>query len=215
MVFLIDKMKGDLSLVYYQLFTHQFNLDSVLAGAKPVAQLMIRTLSLMPTSRSQWLFMLLLCLSLEGIALYYQYSLNYLPCVLCIHVRMLLAAIIVLSALALLMRQIPAVSYLLFGLTFGLWIWMTERSYMLLGTERGWIIGACSMESGLPSWLALEKWFPTLFHIHEPCGYTPFLVGRISMAEVLIVLSAAICLIMLVAFICGFFSDKGQTARRC
>lgn len=72
---------------------------------------------------------------------------------------------------------------------------MTERSYQLLGTERGWIMGECAMTSGLPEWLALERWFPWLFEIHEPCGYTPYIIANLSMAEILIVLSAVFSLV--------------------
>ena len=83
---------------------------------------------------------------------------------------------------------------------------MTERSYQLLGVERGWIFGECDMSSGLPSWLALEKWFPWLFEIYEPCGYTPYLLFNISMAEALIVLSTLMSLICISSLACRLLS---------
>ena len=169
---------------------------------------MLRLLSNLPFSRLWWGGLIIFCLALEAVALYYQYVLNYLPCVLCIHVRMLLALLIVISILALLFRQIKPLVLILFGMTTGVWLWMLERSYFLLGTEQGWVMGECSMASGLPAWLALEQWFPALFHIHEPCGYTPFLVGRISMAEVLIVISAIIFAICVMAFLMLFRRPK-------
>ena len=140
---------------------------------------MTKTLSRLPQSRNWWIFLIIFCLVLEGAALFYQYVLDYPPCVLCIHVRMLLAGILILSILALFVHRWRPPALLLFIAVFGLWIWMTERSYMLLGTERGWLLGECSMESGLPSWFALEKWFPILFHIHETCGYTPYVLSLI------------------------------------
>lgn len=51
------------------------------------------------------------------------------------------------------------------------------------------------MASGLPEWLALERWFPWLFEIHEPCGYTPYVLFGISMAEILIVMSVVLSLV--------------------
>ena len=45
------------------------------------------------------------------------------------------------------------------------------------------------MTLGLPEWIALDRWLPWLFEIHEPCGYTPYIVAKISMAEVLMGLS--------------------------
>lgn len=133
--------------------------------------------------------LILLSISLEAVALYYQYELDYLPCVLCIHVRMLLAAILLVGIVGWIGAGNKAFSVITLLLVGGLWGWMSERSYQLLGVEQGWILGECQMQSGLPDWLALEKWMPWLFEIHEPCGYTPYLLFKISMAEVLIVLS--------------------------
>jgi len=146
-------------------------------------------ISNLPTSRVMWLGLLVLGLLLEGVALYYQYVLDQLPCVLCIHVRMLVFVLVLVSVLGLVFCRLPRMGGILVVVTTGIWAWMTERSYQLLGTERGWIIGECQMKSGLPDWLALEEWMPWLFRIHEPCGYTPFVLFRITMAEILTVLS--------------------------
>lgn len=142
-----------------------------------------------------WSLLIALCLVLEGIALYYQYVLNYLPCVLCIHVRMLLAAILLVALVGWLVSRNKGATLLALIVNTGLWMWMTERSYQLLGTERGWIMGECAMASGLPEWLALERWFPWIFEIHEPCGYTPYVLFNISMAEILIVMSVVLSLV--------------------
>ena len=45
------------------------------------------------------------------------------------------------------------------------------------------------MTLGLPSWFALDEWFPVLFGVWEACGDTPELLFGITMAEALIVLS--------------------------
>ncbi len=170
---------------------------------------MISRLSRLPQSKAFWASMLVLCLILEGIALYYQYKLNYLPCVLCIHVRMLLAGIIVVSVLGFILCSIQTLSLTLFALLTGFWIWMAERSYQLLGVERGWLFGECDLSSGLPEWLALESWFPWLFEIYEPCGYTPFLLFRITMAEALIVMSVIFSFLMLFVLLSQFKSRRG------
>ena len=171
---------------------------------------MIQTLSRLPQSRNWWLFLLVFCVALEVAALYYQYVLDYLPCVLCIHVRILLAGIALLSVVALAICRFRAAALILTIAVLGLWAWMAERSYMLLGTERGWIMGECSMESGLPSWFALDKWFPALFHIHELCGYTPYVIGKISMAEVLMVISILACCVVLAGLITNFRLGSNQ-----
>ena len=56
------------------------------------------------------------------------------------------------------------------------------------------------MTLGLPSWAAVDRWMPWLFEVQEPCGVTPFVIGRISMAEVLMA-NAAISLLLFAALI--------------
>ena len=77
-------------------------------------------------------------------------------------------------------------------------IGMLERAYTTLGIERGFIDGSCTLSSGFPSWLALDKWSPTIFEPWEACGYTPELLFGITMAEGLIVLAAGLVLVMLI-----------------
>ncbi len=136
-----------------------------------------------------WVFLIILGIALLAVALYYQYILDYAPCVLCIHVRMIIAAIVVISAVALALRRCRLARVAGHLLTAALMVFLAERSWQLLGTERGWVLGSCEMRSGLPAWLAVEDWMPWLFRIHEPCGYTPDLPLGFTMAEVLVGLS--------------------------
>jgi len=132
---------------------------------------------------------------LESSALYYQYVLDYMPCVLCIHVRILVLAIIILALLALRLRHLTTALLSTHILMTAVLASLFERSYQLLGVERGFIFGSCSMDSGLPSWFALDTWLPSLFKIWEACGYTPELLFGITMAEALIALSSVLLLV--------------------
>ena len=156
------------------------------------------------SSRLGWAALIFVCLLLEGVALYYQYQLDYLPCVLCIHVRMLITFVLVVACIGWLFVKHQWISRITLLATAAIWIWLSERSYQLLATERGCNMGECSMESGLPSWLALEQWFPWLFHIHEPCGYTPYILFQISTAEILIVMCIGFALFYTAAALTAF-----------
>ena len=81
---------------------------------------------------------------------------------------------------------------------------LLERSYQLLGTERGFVFRDCGFDLGLPAWLALDSWFPALFRVEATCGYTPELVFGITMAEALIVFSVAFLLLSLTLTIMSF-----------
>lgn len=142
-----------------------------------------------------WLVMALFALTLELTALFYQYVLDYGPCVLCIHVRVYLLGLLIISIIGVAVKQSVKAQVATHLLSLILFSGLLERSYQLLGTERGFVFSECNMESGLPSWLALDQWFPLVFKIHEACGYTPVLLFGVTMAEALIVLSVVLFLL--------------------
>lgn len=155
-----------------------------------------------------WAFLLLLSLVLMATALVYQYGLDYPPCVLCIHVRMLTVLLGAIALAMLFLRRWATVRLAGHVATAAVLAWLAERSWQLLATERGWILGSCDMQSGLPTWFALERWFPRLFEIHEPCGYTPDMPWGLTMAESLVGLSwplaaVAACLAIVAAMDLG------------
>lgn len=141
-----------------------------------------------------WLLLLLAGLSFEGVALYYQHVLEELPCVLCIHVRIWVMALIAVSLAALWLGRNALMNLLAHLLTVVIAVGLLERSYQLLGTERGFTFSDCGFDLGMPGWLALDTWFPALFQVQASCGYTPVLLFGVTMAEALIVTSAALLL---------------------
>lgn len=147
--------------------------------------------------RIYWLAMIALCIALEAAALIYQYVLDYYPCVLCIHVRIWVFGMLLLSVAALFLRQDRFGLLTTHVVMTGLLVGLAERSYMLLGTERHFVMGSCEMTAGLPSWFALEEWFPLMFKVWEACGYTPVLLFGITMAEALMVMSVGLLLLSL------------------
>lgn len=153
---------------------------------------MLQKLNRFGTSPFYWLGLLILVLLLEGVALFYQYRLDYWPCVLCIHVRIWLAALGLVALGMLILRRASVAGHLATGV---IGVGLLERSWLLLGTERGFIEDAgCGMDLGLPAWLALDDWMPWLFEVQTSCGYTPELLFGITMAEALLAFSALLTL---------------------
>jgi len=159
-------------------------------------------------SKLYWALLLVSGLAMESIALYYQYVLDEWPCVLCIHVRILVSGIIVLSALALIVKQSGWITRIFHLTNTLLIIGFVERSWQTLAVERGWTFGDCNMDSGLPPWFALDKWFPALFEVKASCGYTPLIFSQISIAEVLMVVSSGLLIVSLILFIASFLSNS-------
>ena len=56
-----------------------------------------------------WIFLIVLGLSMEAAALYYQYVLEEWPCVLCIHIRIWILGFVAVAILALLLKQFKPV----------------------------------------------------------------------------------------------------------
>ena len=155
-----------------------------------------------------WLALALLCLASEGVALFYQHVLDELPCVLCIHVRLLMLALILISLAGMFLHRFKWPNVLAHLLTVLVAAGLLERSYQLLGTERGFTFGDCGLDPGLPSWLALDSWFPAVFGVQTSCGYTPELLFGVTMAEALIVFSAIFVLFSLTMMFASALSNN-------
>ena len=146
-------------------------------------------IQIIANSRGYWITYIVCGLLLLTAALYFQYALEELPCVMCIQVRLWIAALVIVSALGVTFCNnryvIPMLHVLVLMIAAGL----VERSYQLLGTERGFVFGDCGFKTGLPDWFAVEAWFPWIFKVETSCGYTPEIIFGITMAESLMVLS--------------------------
>jgi protein dithiol:quinone oxidoreductase len=147
-----------------------------------------------------WWLLILAGICFEGVALFYQYVLEYGPCPLCIHTRILVMAFVLIGVLALILRSRWA-TRLFHLVNVAVMLALSERAYVLLGTERGFVLSECGVDSGLPSWFALDDWFPFMFGVMESCGYTPQMLFGISMAESLIVVFPLMLLISLLMLV--------------
>lgn len=171
---------------------------------------MYRWLGSLPARPLSWLALAGFCVVLEGIALYYQYALDYGPCVLCIHVRMWLALLIVLGLVAAATCRWRAPRVVLLLGAIAICVALSERAWQLVATERGWVIGSCAMTSGLPEWVPLERWFPSVFLIQESCGYTPDMPWALTMGESLLGLFPLMAIVLLVLLPGAFRAERAR-----
>jgi len=156
-----------------------------------------RQLKELSHSQYYWLAYIALGISLLATALFYHHVLEVMPCVVCIQVRLLDLLLITVATVGLFSRgnrALNAIAHLSLVITNIIFV---ERSYLLLGTERGFVFSDCGFDLGLPAWLAIEEWLPWLFRVEASCGFTPELIFGITMAEALMVLSV---LLLLVSF---------------
>jgi disulfide bond formation protein DsbB len=137
-----------------------------------------------------WYFAIALPLVLEPTALFFQYVLDYGPCILCVQIRatlivMLIAGIAGISiSCKTIQKALSAGLFVISGV-------FTYQSFMVLGIERYWFEGSCTMDAPFPNWLPLHEWLPSVFEPWELCGYTPEIIRGITMAESLVIISIA------------------------
>jgi disulfide bond formation protein DsbB len=156
---------------------------------------LVKQLKNIAHSRWYWLVYIGGGISLIAIALYFQYARDELPCVMCIQIRLWFSLLIIVSFIGLLARSIKAINTLVQVSIVFIAVGLVERSYKLLGTERGFWDGHCGFDIGLPTWFAIDKWLPWVFRVETTCSYTPEILFGITMAETLIVMSVALLLV--------------------
>lgn len=171
---------------------------------------MLTRLTLISRSIWYWLVLAVIGLSFEAVALYYQYVLEEYPCVLCIHVRIWVLALIIVALTGMFVRRVRSLNTLTHLFTIIVAFGLLDRAYRLLGTERGFIQGDCGFDVGLPAWFALDEWFPAVFKVETSCGYTPELLFGITMAEALIVMSTVFVLISVAMTSISVFTGSNE-----
>ncbi len=160
-------------------------------------------------SRWYWGGLLLLTLGLEATALFYQYYLEEPPCVLCIQVRIWVLTLFIVALYGFFLNCCRWSCAMAHFLTLGISIALLNRAWHLYQIENGGGgIGSCTMELGLPSWFALDKWFPAFFEVQTTCGYTPEIFFTITMAESLLALFVVLLIVSTTLFLITILNKK-------
>lgn len=147
---------------------------------------------------------------LLAVALYHQHILEELPCLLCIQVRLLISLLVIIAIAGLFSLHSKILNAFVHLSTVLVAGGLTDRSYQLLGTERGFVFGDCGFNLGLPAWFAIDDWLPWLYRVETSCGYTPEVLFGITMAEALMVLSVMFLLFSMCVFLLSFFQADKQ-----
>lgn len=161
-------------------------------------------------SSTYWLLILLFGLSLELIALYFQYQLGYGPCVLCVEIRAIVLAIMIIAFFGILFSSNRFMANITNIMLAGAGVAFYLKSDYLLLIERNLVEGSCGFKANFPSWMPLDQWLPSVFEPWEACGYTPMLWFNITMAEGLIYCSIFVFALGAIAFLLNIFFGKNR-----
>ena len=165
---------------------------------------MIQQLRSMSHSHWYWSAYIVAVLILLAAALYFQFVREELPCLMCIQVRLLVSLLVIVAFAGLFSRHNRVINSIAHLSVVMIAAGLTERSYQLLGTERGFVFGDCGFDLGLPGWFAIEDWLPWLYRVETSCGYTPEIIFGVTIAESLMVLSVLLLLLSSCIFLASF-----------
>lgn len=138
-------------------------------------------------SKFFWIFGILYLISMESVALFYQYVLEDAPCALCVQIRAWTMGALISAALyQFVLKNTFVLNHLSILSTIGFLSGGLYTSYLAYGVENGTIFSTCSIGSGFPSWLPLDKWVPFLFEAKGLCGKSPEMLWGLTMTESLL-----------------------------
>ncbi|MEH6443859.1 MAG: disulfide bond formation protein B [Oceanospirillaceae bacterium] len=161
-------------------------------------------------SSGYWLLIFLFALSLELIALYFQYQLGYGPCVLCVEIRAIVFSVMVIALIAIFACHYRILANLMNLLLIASGVGLYLKSNYLLLIERNLVEGSCGFKPNFPTWLPLDEWIPSVFQAWEACGYTPMLWLEITMAEGLIYCSWFVIALGAISLLLNLFFGKRE-----
>ena len=153
--------------------------------------------NLLAKGKVLWWALFALGSGLLAAALYWQYVIGDDPCQVCIQARLWAVALGLLGAVMLLLPKSFFTHLAGLILAFIASAGMGERAYYLYEIENFRGDGSCEFTLGMPSWFAVDQWFPALFEVRNICSYTPEIALGISMAEALMGIALVVCLITL------------------
>ena len=134
-------------------------------------------------------------------ALYYQYVIGDEPCQVCVHVRIWVVAIWLLSIPFMLFKVPKTIALAALALLLIFTIGFSERSFYLLTVENGIATKSCQFFLDFPVWFALDRWFPCLFEVRALCSVSPDMFWGLSMAQSLVAIAIGLFIAVIIAIV--------------
>ena len=144
-----------------------------------------------------WLAVIVYLVMMEGIALYYQYVLQFFPCALCVQVRAWVIGAIISAGVSAYFKATFWIRFVGLSATIFFMSGALYTSWNAWGVENGTVISSCTIGAGFPTFMPLDQWVPFFFGADGPCGQSPEMWLGLSMVETLL-LTIGVPLIVLI-----------------
>lgn len=172
---------------------------------------MLTTLRHWSQNRFSWLLLALTAIGLEGAALYFQYGMGLMPCVMCVYQRIAVLGILVAALIGATAPNL-ALMRILGGF---LWLYSAYRGIALSWEHTQLIINpspfaTCDFFVTLPSWFALHEWVPSVFQATGDCSVSQWKFLSLEMPQWMLIIFSAYFLVGLLVLISQVTSGKSR-----
>jgi len=119
-----------------------------------------------------WLLLAISALSLEMVALYFQYIMDLKPCIMCVYQRVAILGIALAGIIGYLGCQYTLArlfAYILWGVG-AVWGLLIAIEHVEIQASSGSLFFSCEFIPNFPSWAPLHEWIPFLFEATGDCG---------------------------------------------
>lgn len=161
-------------------------------------------------SKTAWLLLAVSALGLELAALYFQYVMQFEPCVLCVYERCAVALIFLAGVLGFInpnLRLLRFGGYLLWA---GGAIWGLYLSVKHTGIQMGLIkdSASCDFIANFPAWMQLDQWISWVFNPTGYCEDIQWQFLRMSMPQSMIMVNVIYLIVFGMVVISEFRRPK-------
>ncbi|OAT37555.1 disulfide bond formation protein DsbB [Proteus myxofaciens] len=160
-------------------------------------------------NRSSWILLALTAIGLEATALYFQYGMELMPCVMCIYQRIAVLGILVAALIG---ATAPKMALMRIVGGF-LWLYSAYRGIELSWEHTQLIINpspfaTCDFFVTLPSWFPLHEWFPSVFQATGDCSISQWKFLSLEMPQWMLIIFSAYFIVGLLVLISQVTSGK-------
>lgn len=151
---------------------------------------LLSNISTWPAQRWPWLLLGFSALTLEFIALYFQYGMGLEPCVMCIYQRVAVAGLAVAGFVGAISPQNTLVRIAAFTAWFTAAIWglfIAFEHMQMQNPDNFMLAMSCDVFPNFPSWMAIHEWFPAIFEARGTCDSIDWQFLGLSMPSWMVV----------------------------
>ena len=160
--------------------------------------------------RKAWGFLALSALSLELIALYFQYGMDLLPCMMCVYQRTAVAGVLLAGLIGLAQPKLLSVRLVAFGFwgVSAIWGFLLAKEHVAMQNETNPFLVSCGFVPDYPSWMPLHDWFPGIFNPTGTCDKIDWMFLGLSMPGWMQVLFAGYSLAFIAFLALNFIKQE-------